>query len=82
MFRIGKKKELEDGQFKPKSRLMLVSLKRKEEVEELLKKRWELKDASFNNVYLTRDLPLEERLAQQKLRKELAERGRETHRIF
>ena len=82
VFRIGKKKEREEGQSEPKPRLMLVCLKKKEEVEDLLRKRWNLKEVGFNNVYLTRDLPQEERIAQQKLRKELAEKGRETHRIF
>lgn len=83
IYRLGKKKEVVEGsKEKSKPRLMLVRLKKKEDVEMLISKRWELSKAGFSNIYLTRDLPLEERELQRKLREELAEKGKDTHRIF
>ena len=79
IYRLGKKKE-DDSNSKP--RLMLVRLKKKEDVEVLMRKRWDLPKVGFNNIYLTRDLPPEERELQRKLREELKEKGKETHRIF
>ena len=65
-----------------KPRLLLVKLKRKEDVEHLLRLRWYLKEAGFPNIYMTRDLPPEERELQRKLRDELKRKGKESHRIF
>ena len=65
-----------------KPRLLLVKLKRKEDVEHLLRLRWYLKDAGFPNIYMTRDLPPEEREVQRKLRDELKRKGKDSHRIF
>ena len=48
----------------------------------LMKRRTQLKDVGFPNVYLTKDLSPEEREAQKKLRQELEEKGKETHKIF
>ena len=84
MFRLGKKQQAsEDPQAaEPKPRLILVKLKNKDHVEMLMKRRLNLKERGYPNVYITKDLPPEEREVQKKLRKELAEKGKETHRIF
>ena len=83
VYRLGRKKDTNEGEGpEHKPRLMLVSLKKKEDVEALMRKRWDLSKVGFNNIYLTRDLTPEEREAQRKLRDELKEKGRETHRIF
>ena len=61
--RLGKRAEGQDGsereQLKP--RLMLVKLKHKEVVDELIKRRTQLKDVGFPNVYLTKDMSPDER---------------------
>ena len=86
IFRLGKKKETESQEdceiSKPRPRLMMITLNKKEHVNELMRKRWNLKDRGFPNIYLSRDLPPEEREEQKKLRKELAEKGKDSHRIF
>ncbi|XP_043225276.1 putative histone deacetylase complex subunit cti6 [Amphibalanus amphitrite] len=82
IYRLGKKRESENGEEEPKPRLMLVRLKKKEHVEALMSKRWDLRKTTFDNVYLTRDLTPEEREVQKKLREELIAKGRETHRVF
>ena len=79
VIRLGKKAE-EDGANKP--RLMLVKLKKKENVDKLIKRRTMLRDVGFSNIYLTRDLPMEERLEQKKLREELIRKGKQEHKIF
>ena len=61
---------------------MLVKLTKKEEVQKLMKKRWNLKEVGFPNVYMTEDLPREEREKQKKLREELTAKGKENYRIF
>ena len=80
IYRLGKKKEVEKGESKP--RLMLVSLRTSAEVEALMSRRWNLTKVGYSNIYLTRDLPADEREVQRKLRQELAEKGKESHRIF
>ena len=84
IFRLGKKPEQPGNQNAPapKPRLMLIKLKNKEHVNMLMKRRTQLKDVGFPNVYLTKDLSPEEREAQKKLRQELEEKGKETHKIF
>ena len=82
VYRLGKKIETTEEGGDTKPRLMLVRLKKKEEVDALLKKRWDLSKVGFSNIYLTQDLTPEEREVQRKLRDELREKGRETHRIF
>ena len=83
IFRLGKKREQEggeEGQQKP--RLLLVKLRKKEDVDALMNRRWELNKRGFENVYLTRDFPRRgERELQRKLREELKEKGRETHSL-
>ena len=78
VFRLGKKTE--ENRTKP--RLMLLRLKNKDHVEELLKRRVKLKDVGFPNKYLTKDLTHEEREAQKKLREEWATKRKRTHVIF
>ena len=83
IYRLGKKREVDDvqhGELKP--RLMLVGLKRKEDVEVLMKERWSLSKVGFSNIYITRDLSPEQREQQRKLREELASKGKDTHKIF
>lgn len=82
--RLGKKPEPSENPqaTAPKPRLMLIKMKQKECVDMLIKKRLNLKDVGFANIYITRDLPPEEREIQRKLRQELAEKGKETHKIF
>ena len=82
IFRLGKKRESEGEEDEPKPRLMLVRLKKKENVEALMNKRWDLRKTTFDNVYISRDLSPEEREVQKKLRDELKAKGRETHRVF
>ena len=61
---------------------MLVGLKKKEDVDMLIKERWNLSKVGFSNIYITRDLTPEQREEQKKLREELASKGKDTHRIF
>lgn len=83
IYRLGKKKEVQEGQEgEPRPRLMLVGLKRREEVEVLMKERWNLNKVGFSNIYITRDLTMDEREQQKKLREEWARKGKDTHRIF
>ena len=84
VIRLGKKGEVPNSNTdtEPKPRLMLIKLKRKECVDDLIKRRTKLKDVGFPNVYLTRDLSPEERAKHKSLRDELEQKGRSTHVIF
>ena len=64
-----------------KTRLMLVKMKKADDADLLFRRRFNLK-ASFENIYITKDMPPEERLRQRKLREELKEKGKDTHTIF
>ena len=83
VIRLGKKQE---GSESTKHRLMMIKLKDRETVDKLMARRTWLHKVGFANIYLTRDLPMEERLEQKKqreeLREELKRKGRETHVIF
>ena len=65
-----------------KPRLMLVKFESKEDADKLFLERLRLKEAGYANVYINRDLTKDEREKQHKLRVELRQKGRETHRIF
>ena len=82
VYRLGKRQTTSGGSFEPKPRLLLVKLERKEDVDELLRKRWNLNKVGFSNIYLTRDLAPEERQAELALRQELRQRGKEQYKIF
>ena len=83
IYRLGKRPEGSGrGNPQQKPRLMLVRVKNKEQVDVLIKRRTQLKDKGFPNVYLTRDLSHEEREVQKKLRAELEAKGKDTHVIF
>ena len=83
IYRLGKRPDGRDGgNLQQKPRLMLVRVKNKEQVDALIKRRTQLKDRGFPNVYLTRDLSHEEREVQKKLRAELEAKGKDTHVIF
>ena len=84
IFRVGKKSSPggEHEIVRPKPRLMMVKLREKEAVDMLIKNRMKLKERGFPNVYITHDLPPEEREAQKKLRQEWVMKGKETHVIF
>ena len=81
VYRLGKRKE-EGEEGEPKPRLMLVGLKRKEDVEWLMKEKWHLNKVGFSNIYITRDLSPDEREQQKRLREEWAKKGKDTHKIF
>ena len=84
-FRLGQKTvynpDSENRDVTRKPRLLLVKLESKEQVGELFKERFSLKDKGFPNIYITKDLPLEEREKQRKLRAELKLKGKDTHKI-
>ena len=65
-----------------KPRLLLVAVGGRDQVDQIYKSRFGLKEAGLENIYITRDLPPAEREIQRKLRKELAEKGKSTHCIF
>ena len=88
IYRLGKKAEQinEQDRTEPKPRLMLVKLTSKEDVQTLMKRRMKLREAGFPNIYLTHDLPPEERAKQkkqrEKLKEELETKGKENYKIF
>ena len=83
IYRLGKKRDVgAHDESEPKPRLMLVGLKKREDVDMLMSRRWELRNVGFSNIYLTRDMSPEVRKEQRKLREELKEKGQSTHRIF
>ena len=84
VYRLGKKAEPTDehDRSKPKPRLMLVKLTKKEDVQALMKKRWNLREVGFPNIYMTHDLTPEERQKQRELRSELAAKGKDQYRIL
>ena len=47
----------------------------------LYKSRFNLKEKGYPNTYITRDLSLEERERQKKLRQELVQKGKDSHKI-
>ena len=79
IIRLGKKQE---GVGVPKPRLMLIKLKNMENVNKLMKKRTQLREVGFSNIYITRDLSVEGREEQRKLREELNRRGKDKYQIF
>ena len=81
-FRLNRRKDVNSEEIDRRPRLLMVKVEREEDVENLLKKRFELRDAGYPNVYITRDQSKEERERQWKLREELKKKGRDTHRIF
>ena len=84
VFRLGKKKmgESDTEEKRDKPRLMLIKLKETKDVEAIMRNRLMLKERGFENIYITRDMPPEERERQKKLRQEWAEKGKKTHVIF
>ena len=80
-FRLGKKAVSEDHVVTNKPRLLLVKLETKDQLETPMKERFTLKERGYPNIYVTKDLPLEERERQRKLRAELQEKGKDTHKI-
>ena len=84
IFRLGKKQEEEGATARPspRPRLMLIKVKDKQHVNMLMKRRTQLKDVGFPDVYLTKDLTPEEREVQRKLRQEWEAKGKQTHKIF
>ena len=82
VYRLGKKQIRSVDNAEPKSRLLLIKVVGRENVEDLLSKRRNLSMLGFPNIYLTRDLAPEERQAERELRQELKQKGRENCRIF
>ena len=83
IFRLGKRETARESQA-TKPRLMLIKPKEKRHVNWTCSSRDVSisKEVGFPNVYLTRDLPPQEREVQKKLREELKDKGKETHKIF
>ena len=63
-------------------RLLLVRFEKKEHAELVLNNRFGMREAGFKNMYINKDLSKEQRENERKLRKELKEKGRDTHMIF
>ena len=85
VFRLGKKQETQGApgsNAKQKPRLIMIKLKDRDVVNQLIKRRTQLKEVGYPNVYLTKDLSPEEREVQKKLREELLQKGKVTHTIF
>lgn len=86
--RLGKEKQVTEGSSnsdnhsESRPRLMMIKLRNKDVVNSLIKRRTQLKEAGFPNVYLTKDLSPEERMKQRELREELSRKGKDTHVIF
>ena len=78
VYRLGKKREGPDAI----PRLMMVELKKKDDVDQLIKKRTGLRDLGFPNIYLTRNLSPDERAKEKALREELHKKGKDTHYLF
>ena len=66
---------------KTRPRILLLRLGSREHVEVLYNRRFDLKRKGIENIYITKDLPPEEREKQRKLREEWNRKGRETHVI-
>ena len=66
----------------PRPRIMLLKLNSSDHVDLLYRRRFNLKSKGYTNIYITRDLPPQEREAQRKLREELQQKGKDTHIIF
>ena len=79
VIRLGKRPE---GPEASKPRLMLVKMKDRESVNQLIRRRTKLREVGFPNIYLTKDLTVEERLEQKKLRDELNKKGKDVYQIF
>ena len=84
VYRLGKRQAgtTERADNVKKSRLLLLKLKEKEHVNELMKRRTKLREVGFSNVYLTKNLSPEEREEERALREELEKKGKATHVIF
>ena len=84
VFRLGKRHASQEqaASSDGKPRLLMIKLKEKEHVSQLIRRRTQLKEVGYPNIYLTKDLSLEERAAQKRLREELQQKGKETHKIF
>ena len=84
VYRLGKR-HVSQEQAAPsvgKPRLLMIKLKEKEHVSQLIRRRTQLKEVGYPNIYLTKDLSPDERAAQKRLRDELQQKGKETHKIF
>ena len=61
---------------------MMVELKRKDIVDQLIKRRTGLREMGFPNIYLTRNMSPDEREKEKALREELKTKGKESYCIF
>ena len=80
--RLNRQQRTDLNEIDRKPRLLLIKLESEEEAEELLTKRFGLREAGFPNVYITKDSSREEREKQWKLREEWKRKGKDTHKIF
>ena len=81
-FRLYRRKDANEGEVDTRPRLLMVKLGKEAEAEFLLRKRFELREAGYPNVYISKDMSRDEREKQRKLREELAKVGRDKHKIF
>ena len=61
---------------------MLVRLSSRDDAEEIFKSRLRMRQVGITNKYISMDRTPEERKKYQELKKEMEEKGLETHRIF
>lgn len=78
----GEKEAGKEENEKQKPRIMLLKLTSSDHVSMLYNRRFNLKSKGFSNIYITRDLPPQEREVQRRLREELREKGKTTHIIY
>ena len=51
-------------------------------VDSMIRKRTNLKNVGFPNIYLTKDLSPEERATEKRLREEVIKKGKDSYTIF
>ena len=78
----GEKESGKEEKDKQKPNIILVKLTSSDHASLLYNRRFNLKSKGFPNIYITKDLPPQERQEQRRLREELRQKGRETHVIY
>ena len=67
---------------RPRTRLMLIKVQNEDIIDDLIRRRTQLKDVGFTNVCLTRDVSREESVEHKAMRDDLVERGRDSQVLF
>ena len=81
IFRLGKKTPQSEG-CTAKPRLIKARLRCVGHVDSMIRKRTNLKNVGFPNIYLTKDLSPEERATEKRLREEVIKKGKDSYTIF